>query len=142
MSVEQFLEKVRLMDEQIDLLIDKRDRLKALATDISAKPITDMPMDHCGTVSQKMQDAVIALIELEHHINKKIDAFVNYKHKVITALNHLPLLERTVLYRHYILYQSWSQVAQGLNYSRMHLWRIRQNGYKILEKGLECYYEM
>lgn len=142
MNVQEWLEKVKVLDERINRMIDKRDQLMAIATDVSAKPITDMPIDTGGTISQKMQDAVCALIDLDRELNKVVDEFIDHKRNVISAINNLPDFERDIFYRHYIKYESWIKIADSLGYSRMQLWRIRQGAHYILCQGIACYYEM
>ena len=136
MDVRERLENVRRMDELINAKLEERDRLIALATDINAKPLDGMPYDNTGTVSRKMENAVVKLIDLARETDKLIDEYIDHKKAVIAALEKLPEREYAVLHRHYIRYMSWAMVARDLNYSDMQVWRIKKNGLKILEKFL------
>lgn len=138
MNVYKWLEQVRKLDELINAKIAERDRLIALATDVSAKPMDGMPYSNTGTVSQRMQNAVINLIMLEQELDKIIDKYVDYKQEVVATLEKLPDKEYGVLHRHYIRYMTWEQVAEDMGYSTTQVWRIKKNGLKILQHVIEC----
>jgi DNA-directed RNA polymerase specialized sigma subunit len=138
MNVYKWLEQVRKLDELINAKIAERDRLIALATDVSAKPMDGMPYSNTGTVSQRMQNAVMNLIMLEQELGKIIDKYVDYKQEVVKVLEKLPDKEYGVLHRHYIRYMTWEQVAEDMGYSTTQVWRIKKNGLKILQHVIEC----
>lgn len=138
MNAERYLNQVRKLDELINAKIAERDQLIALATDISAKPMDGMPHSNTGTVSQRMQNAVVNLIMLEQKLDKMIDQYVDYKKKVVKVLETLPDKEYGVLHRHYIRYMTWEQVAEDMGYSTTQVWRIKKNGLKILQHVIEC----
>lgn len=133
MNAEQWLFQVRKLDELINAKLAERTRLKAIATDISAKPIDGMPFSNTGTVSQRMPNAVIKLIELEHEIDKLIDKYIDEKQEVLRILEQLPEKEYGVLHRHYIQYMTWEQVADDMGYSTMHIFRFRKKALKNLQ---------
>lgn len=137
-NVQKWLEQVRKLDELINAKLAERDRLKALATDISAKPMDGMPYSNTGTVSQKMQNAVVNLIMVEKELDKIIDQYVDYKQEVVKTLEQLPEKEYGVLHRYYIRGMTWEQVAEDMGYSTVQIWRIKKNGLKILQDVIEC----
>ena len=141
MNAEQYLEQVKKLDEIINAKLAEREQLVALATDISAKPVDGMPYTDTGTVSQKMQNAVVKLIMLENEINKLIDQYVNYKQQVVKSLEQLPVTEYGVLHRHYIRYMTWEQVAEDMGYCRQQVWRLKKKGLQNLEDVIVCYIE-
>lgn len=136
LDAHKWLEQVKKYDELINAKIAERDRLIALATDISPRPMDGMPHSNSGTVSQRMQNAVINLILLEQELNKIIDKYVDYKQEVVKVLETLPDKEYGVLHRHYIRYMTWEQVAEDMGYSTMQIWRIKKNGLNILQNIL------
>lgn len=137
MNAENWLNQVRKLDQLIDAKIAERNRLIALATDISPKPMDGMPHSNSGTVSQRMQNAVINLILLEQELNKIIDKYVDYKQEVVKVLETLPDKEYGVLHRHYIRYMTWEQVAEDMECSTVQVWRIKKKGLKNLENILQ-----
>lgn len=138
MNVYEWLEQVRKLDQLITAKLAERDRLEALATDISAKPIDGMPHSNTGTVSQTMQNAVVNLVMLAREIDKLVDQYIDCKQHVVDVLETLPEKEYGVLHRHYIRYMTWEQVAEDMGYSTMQIWRIKQNAVKILKDVIEC----
>lgn len=138
MNAEQRLNYVRKLDELINAKIAEQDRLKAIATDITAKPMDGMPFDNTGTVSRRMENAVINLITLSREIEKLIDQYIDYKRDILTLLEKLPEKEYGVLHRYYIQHKTWEQVAEDMGYSTVQIWRIKKNGLKILQNVIVC----
>lgn len=138
MNAEKYLEQVKKLDELIDGKIAERDRLIALATDISAKPFDGMPYSDTGTVSRKMENATLDLIMLEKELNKIIDRYIDYKQEVVSNLEKLPAKEYGVLHRYYIRYMTWEKVAEEMGYSTTQVWRIKLSALKMLGDVIEC----
>lgn len=133
MNAENWLIQVRKLDELINAKLAEQTRLKAIATDISAKPIDGMPFSNTGTVSQKIPNAVIKLIELEHEIDKLIDKYIDMKQQVISLIEQLPSKEYGTLHRYYIQGMTWEQVADDMGYSIMQIFRFRKKALKNLQ---------
>lgn len=138
MNVCERLEQVKKLDQLIDAKIAERDRLIALATNISPSPMDGMPFSNTGTVSQKIENAVINLIMLEQELEKIIDKYVDTKREIVRMLEKLPALEYGVLHRYYIQYMTWQEVAEDMGYSMVQVWRIKKNGLKRLQDAIEC----
>ena len=142
MNVQEWLEQVKKLDELINAKLAERQRLIEIATDISAKPIDGMPHSNTGVVSQKMQNAVINLIELEHQIDKLIDKYVDHKQEVVKVLEKLPVKEYAVMHRYYIRYMTLEQVAEDMGYSVRQVLRIKKNSLQNLENVIVCHTKM
>ena len=139
MNVQRWLEQVKKLDELINAKLAERERLIDIATDISPRMPDGMPFNNTGVTSKKLENAVIALVELEREINKAIDNYVNYKQMIVKILEKLPAKEYGVLHRHYIRYMTWEQIAEDMGYSVMQIWRIKKNAFKLLEDVIVCY---
>lgn len=133
MNVEKWLSKIKKLDQLIDAKLAERTRLRAIATDISPKPMDGMPFENTGMPPQKMENAIIKLIELEREIDRIIMEYMDYKQYVISVLEQLPDKEYGVLHRYYIRYMTLEQIAESMGYSRQQIWRIKKNGLKILQ---------
>ena len=138
MNAESWLEQVKKLDELIDAKIAERDQILARATDITAKPMDGMPFSDTGTVSRKVEDGAVKLVALAEELDRLIDQYVDYKQKVDDVLETLPDREYGVLHRYYIRYMTLEQIAEAMDYSTTHIWRIKENGLKILEDVIEC----
>lgn len=137
MDVYEWLDQVKKLDQLIDAKIAERDRLKALAANVSSKPIDGMPYSNTNVVSQTMQNAVINLIMLEGELDKLIDTYIDQKQSVLDVLEKLPDKEYGVIHRHYIRYMTWEQVAEDMNYSTTQVWRIKNNAIMLLNVMLD-----
>lgn len=138
MNVENWLYKVKKYDQLIDAKLAEQARLKAIATDISPKPMDGMPFENTGMPPQKMENAIIKLVELSHEIDRIIDEYIDYKQEVLKVLEQLPDKEYGVLHRYYIRYMTLEQIAESMCYSRQQIWRIKKNGLNILQNLVKC----
>lgn len=139
MNAVEWLGQVRKLDELINAKLDERQRLIDLATDISPRPMDGMPFDNTGTVSKKIENAVVKLIDLAHEIDKLTDLYIDTKKAVVESLEKLPPKEYGVLHRQYIRYMTQAEIAEDMGYSLQHVWRLKKNGLKILENVIVCY---
>ena len=138
MNVQEWLEEVKKLDELINAKLAERQRLIEIATDISPKAPNGMPFNNTGTVSQKMQDAVVNLIDLEKQLDKLIDKYVDYKQNVIKVLEQLPDKEYGVLHRYYIRGMTWEKVAEDMDIAVMSVYRHRKKAFVLLNVMLNC----
>ncbi len=139
MDAQKWLEQVRKLDELINAKLAERQRLIEIATDISAKPFDGMPHSDTGIVSQKMQNAVVNLIDLEQQTNQLIDQYVDYKQQVVEVLEKLSTNEYGVLHRYYIRYMTLEQTAEDMGYSVRQVLRIKKKSLQKLEDVIECH---
>lgn len=137
MDAKEWLLQVRKLDQLINAKLAEREQLQAIATDISPK-MNGMPFDNTGVPSQKMENAIIKLIELSKQIDKLIDDYIERKQYVVSILEKLPEKEYGVLHRHYIRYMPWEKIAEDMGYSTVHIWRIKEVALQNLEKILKC----
>lgn len=141
MNVESWLLQVKKLDELISAKTAERDRLMEIATDISPRPMDGMPFDNTGTVSQRIPNAVIKIIEVEEEINKVVEQYISIRTKIVKFLELLPDKEYGVLHRYYIQYKTYEEIAKDMGYCTTQIWRIKNNGLKILKKlkdAIEC----
>lgn len=132
MNVREWLERVRRLDELIDTKIAEREQLRSLAT----KVVSDMDgMPHAkGGVSDPVGSNVVKIVALMEETDRLVDQYIDHRQKVIEALECLPAREYVVLHKHYIQYKTWEKVAEEMNYSTMHIWRVSKRGLKLLEE--------
>lgn len=143
MDVCEWLDNYKKADELIHgkkaekkQLQNERQRLIDIATDISPKMPDGMPHSNTGTVSQKMQNAVISKIIVDgeiENVDNAIIALLDFKKAVITALEQLPANEYGVLHRCYIRHMTNEEIAEDMGYSTVHVWRIKKKGLEILQ---------
>lgn len=122
-------------------LFEERQRLIDIATDISAKMPDGMPHSDTGTVSQKMQNAVISKIIVDgeiENVDNAIIALLDYKKAVITAIEKLPAKQYGVLHRYYIRGMTYEKIAEDMGISTVQVWRIKKKAEENLSNVIEC----
>lgn len=148
MDVCEWLNNYKKADELINgkqteknQLLKERQRLIDIATDISGKMPDGMPHSNTGTVSQKMQNAVLSKIIVDGEIknaDNAISAYLDFKKTVITAIEKLPEKQYGVLHRYYIRGMTIEAIADEMGKSTVQIWRIKKKALENLENVIEC----
>jgi RNA polymerase sigma factor (sigma-70 family) len=138
-DIEEWLEQVAKLDELIIGKLAERDRLMALATNVTAKPMDGMPYSNTGITSRKVENAVVELTMLSDDIDALIRKFKSLKKEVIETIEKLPCNEYAILHRRYIRYMTWEEIAEDMGYSTMQIWRIKKKAIKNLKDVMKCY---
>ena len=134
-NVYDYLEQVRELDRRIEAKIWERRQIMDMATRLSA-PMDGMPKGK-GTPSDLVGDCAVRLAMLAKELDEAIDRYVDTKQEVVSTLERLDSDECGVLHRHYILYQTWEQVAETMSYSYTSVWRIKKRAIKHLAQILD-----
>ena len=75
---------------------------------------------------------VIKRAELEADISRKIEKYLQLKHKIINEVQSLDnAVYVNILYKRYVEYKSLEEIAVEMNYSYIHIKRL--HGYALLE---------
>lgn len=138
MDAREWLEYILKLDELIISGKAEVKRLKELATDISATPIDGMPRSDTGTVSQKMQNAVLNYVVLEQQLRGRVMEYEINRSCAMKLLERLPLDEYGALHRHYIRRMKWREVAEDMGYSERQIHRIKKKALQDLQDVIEC----
>lgn len=148
MDVCEWLDNYKKADELIHgkkaerkQLVEERQRLIDIATDISAKMPDGMPFNNTGTVSQKMQNAVLSKVIVDgeiENVDNAIIAFLDFKKSVITAIEKLPTKQYGVIHRYYIRNMTYEEIAEDMGISTVQVWRIKKKAEKTLSDVIEC----
>lgn len=130
MTVCEWLEQVKKLDELINAKLAERTQVLAMATKMGA----DMDgMPHAkGNVSDPVGSGAVKLAHIAVEIDRATDQYVDLKQEIIAALEQLPEREYGVLHRHYIRYMTWEKVAEDMGYSTTQVWRIKNHGLALL----------
>lgn len=132
-----WLESVKKLDELIEAKSAERDRLWAIATNMTAN---SDGMPHAkGNVSDPVGNGAVKLQMMAEEINSLIDTYIYRKNQITNALEKLPPNEYGVLHRYYIKYMTLEQIADDMGYCRQQIWRFKKKGLKKLEDVIESY---
>ena len=137
-NVLERLNQIKKLDQSIDAKLAESTRLRAMATDISPRPMDGIPFSNTGMVPRKMEDAVIKLVMLGEETDKLIDEYIKQKKAIVSTLEKLPEKEFGVLHRYYIRNMTIEEIAEDMGYCTVQIWRIKKNGLKILQDVMEC----
>lgn len=137
-DIEEWLEQVAKLDELIIGKLAERDRLMALATNVTAKPMDGMPYSNTGITSRKVENAVVELTMLSDDIDALIRKFKCLKKEVIETIEKLPCNEYAILHRRYIRYMTWEEIAEDMGFCTVQVWRIKKKAIKNLKDVMKC----
>ena len=119
----------RAIERRINRLIDEKAAWNAKAT-ATTSSFSDMPRSGGG--SDKIQTTVEKIIEIEEKLDHEIDALVDLRNRIETAVEKLEdgRLRDVMRYR-YIDGMKWEQIAVEMHYSYMQVCRL--HGKALLE---------
>ena len=133
-AVELF-NKVRLLDMEIDTLIEESQSIRDMATRVTST-INDMPGAPLKN-NDRFQDTMISLIDYERKINSRIDELVNLKQEINDIINKLPRLEhRIVLTKRYLQRKRWEQIAVEMKYEERQVRRFKTEALNLADQIL------
>lgn len=115
-KAKDYLSKIGRCDDRINAMLEEVDNLYAMATKIT--PTLKQDVVSGGGNQDKIGDAVSRIVDLKAEINRRIDYYVDLKREANALLdqveNHLHYI---VLYRRYMLGESFEQIASEINYT-------------------------
>jgi DNA repair exonuclease SbcCD ATPase subunit len=133
-AVELF-NKARLLDMEIDTLIEESQSIRDMATRVTST-INDMPGAPLKN-NDRFQDTMISLIDYERKINSRIDELVNLKQEINDVIGKLPRLEhRIVLTKRYLQRKRWEQIAVEMKYEERQVRRFKTEALNLADQIL------
>lgn len=144
MTVCEWLNNYKKVEELItgknaekEQLLEKRQDLIERATDISPRMPDGLPFSNTGTVSKKVENAVISKVLIDGElevVDNAIGLYLEFKKEVINTLEKLPAKHYGVLHRYYIRNMTLEKIAEEIGYSTKQVSRIKKEGIALLEK--------
>lgn len=133
MDAKEWLGRARRIDAEINALIEEQKR----AWDRAVSLTTGMTDDKVQTSrSNTSEDKFIRYADYAREIDRRIDQLYTVKQEIMSVINKLEDgTLRALLIEYYVNGKTWEQVADGLHYSRMQVFRLHN---KALD-GIECY---
>ena len=132
----EWLERIELLDELIKSKQLEYDEALELAANTTSKAPDGMPFSNSGQVSDRVGNGAVDLATLAQEKLILIDKYTKAKEEVIGILKQLSANEYKVLYRRYVRYMKWEDVASDINYSYSQVRRIKLKAYEHLEELL------
>ena len=135
MTVYEYLEQVKNLDNAINEKLALKEHIWALATKVSSS------LDGVsagGGVSDKVGNGVVRLREWAAEVDALIDTYIDRKQEVIESLGKLSDdKQASVLYRYYVVGETWEEIAANMGYTYVHVWRIKKAAIENMRNILE-----
>ena len=131
MTTKEYLQQAYIIDRKIKLDTEK---LEAARSALYGKAVQydrdgSKPVPHGNST----ENAILRALELEERLNKEIGRLVEKRQEIEQAVNAVPDgIQRELLTRRYLLYQKWEVVAEEMNYSLQHIFRLHNLALKML----------
>ena len=123
MTAKEYLQQAYRIDRKIRLDTEELAAARSALYGKTARYDSDgsKPVP-CGNGTES---AVLRVMELEERLTKEIDELTAKLREIELAVNAVPdEVQREVLTRRYLLYQKWEDIAEEMNYSVQHIFRL------------------
>lgn len=133
MSVKEFLERARHLDDGINSQIAELTHLRELSMKISSSRLEEH-IDHSVPQEAPFAKWVERIVDKEREINAAIDKLVAVKLEISDYIGTVESVEWQGLLRNrYVLCKQWSDVAEAMGYSVSTVKRLHKKILKNLE---------
>jgi len=128
MTTDCYLKKVRYLNTIILNHADEYARLMDMATNIVAPTDSDAVQ---GSVSDRIGNTVAKMVDYSDGLAK----MVTERDKIMYQLEYLPdVTSYNVLFRYYVLEESFMELSRSLNYSKTHIARLHRKALGEFER--------
>lgn len=132
MKASEYLSKISLYETKIERLEDaikQRPMPGVAGMDYSAPRVDSFPGDRIG--SYAAWD-----VDMNADLRRQV---IEYNHLRKEAIRRINALDNEVyvdiLMRRYVLYQTWGRIADEMNYSKMHIYKLRKRALYAFEEA-------
>lgn len=138
MDAKQYLRQVIRLDCIVNAKLDQVTELRSLAEKITSAPSLD------GVRSSPSHDKVAAvvakIVDLEDHINQRVDKLIDLKAEIVELVDAVPTTEyRLLLTMRYLNCKTWEQIAVDMNYTYKWVHVLHGRALIEFEEVLRCY---
>lgn len=135
-DAKRYLQQVKQCEVRIQIKMEDLEQLKAFTTKVTST-LSDVSVS--GTKNNdKMGDAIVRIIELQNDINCEIDRLVDLKKEVCAVLDKVSNEDQhTVLYKRYVLFKTWEQIACDMNMTYRNVCYIHGRALQAVERILK-----
>lgn len=137
MNAKDYLSQAKYLDLRINSKIQQVAALNDLATKATST-LTGMPHNP-NQATSSMENAITKIIDLQTEINKDIDELVELKQQISNTIKGVQNTEyQTILEKRYLCFQSWEEIAAGMNYEIRWLYRLHGKALDEVRTLLGC----
>lgn len=138
MSAKEYLQQLYRADTIISQKVSEKEEIRKVIKNTAHCDIS-LKNDYAGSTYSESdrKEKIERLIALEDDIDKMMDGFVNLKHKIICQIHDLNNANHIkVLYRRYVRFEKFEQIAVDLNFSIRNVYVI--HGQALQEFQRKC----
>lgn len=136
MNAKYELEMLSLKSDEIDSLYEELERVRAIAEGMGS--IGDSEHIQTSARADKLENAVIRIIEVEDKINDMIEQYLSDRAKIMDAIMHLegPAIRRQTIYQKYVKRKTIKAIAKETHYDAGYIRHQCADGVKDIELSL------
>lgn len=133
MTAKEYLERIREIDRELDLLIAERNRTLDIVLQITVDP-SDVRVQS-ASISSRVENAAIRMIDLSEKIDKKIDEYIDMKAEAGRLIDRLDDSRyRAVLKYRYIAGMKWRDISKKMIYDICTVQRVGSEAISKLDE--------
>ena len=133
MTAKEYLQQIYLLDQTVNINLDELQRLRDLSVKANAT-ISDMPGSATRN-TQKMESAIVKMVDLEMKIDGEIDKLVDLKTKIRGEISEMPDVRyRFLLQARYINLMSWDTIANDMALCKRQVLRLHSEALQEFDK--------
>lgn len=132
----QELQKIKLIDTQIDSMLAEVSQIRSMAMKVTASIGGEGGSGSYG--GDKLGDAVARIVDLEEEIDRKIEELLDRKKKWLELIYDIgdPSYIK-VLHRRYFLYETFERIATETDYSYRNVCYIHGKALQALNEMID-----
>ena len=132
MTAKEFLSKAFYLDIRINSKIDQIKQLRALATKTNTV-LSEVSVQSTKN-NHKMESIILKIMEIENELNRDLADLLLIKVDIKRAIDGVDNEEyRTLLELRYIAYKKWEQIAEEMDFSTEHIYRMHRDALKLIQ---------
>lgn len=123
MTAKEYLRQIQNCDRTINNKLEELTKLNELVLNVTSAWKSDV-VQSSGS-GDKLGDTVAKIIDLKKEINEEIDRLVDLRREVMATIDKVEESDlRDILYRRYLRYESWEEIAVSSGYTYRHVIRL------------------
>lgn len=136
MTAKQFLSQARRIDKRIDNYVEEITQLLTLAT--KTTPSNAQERVQSSGTGDKVGDGASKIADLQREMDEWVDELLIKKEEIRKVIEQVDDTDcYDLLYKRYILYKKWEQIAVDKDITTMGVWKMHGRALKKVEKILE-----
>lgn len=137
MTAKEYLQQLHKADVIIRQRTQEKADLRARLMNITSANYTRDRVQTSRSNSAGYEKSIAKIIDLEAEIERRIDDYVTLKDKIIGQIHDLYDVDQIkVLYKRYVLYEKFEDIAEDLDFSVRNVYKIHGSGLEAFEKYL------